>query len=180
MRLWTLVPVLLVSAIAGSVGYSQPPESAQTDSQRQPLIVFLVRHGERADSSRDTQLSDAGRERSEVLARILRSAEIEYVHSSDFNRTRETAAPVAAAFGLQVQLYDPRNLQQLVADLRSIGGRHLVVGHSNTTPSAVELLGGAPSSPIEPGEFDRLYIVAIGSDGEVISTLIRYGELFDE
>ena len=158
---------------------SPAPQPDRSVSQKQPLVVFLVRHGERADSSRDSVLSNAGRERSQALAEVLRGAEIDSVHSTDFNRTRDTAAPTAAAFGLQVQLYDPRNLQDLVENLRRSGGRHLIVGHSDTTPLAVELLGGDPSSPIdEEGEFDRLYIVAAGSNGEVVSMLIRYGAPF--
>ncbi|MCH7675764.1 histidine phosphatase family protein [candidate division KSB1 bacterium] len=47
-------------------------------------MVFLVRHGEKADLSDNPELSAAGHERAAALARNLRSAEIEYVHSSDF------------------------------------------------------------------------------------------------
>ena len=79
-----------------------------------------------------------------------------------------------------MELYDPRDLPTLVEKLRKTGGRHLVVGHSTTTPPMVELLGGKPSSAInEEGEFDRLYIVMIGSDGAASSVLIRYGKEYD-
>ena len=143
-------------------------------------MAFLVRHGEKADLSEDAELSAAGRERAEELARTLRSAEIEYVHSSDFIRTRGTAAPTAAEYGLEVELYDPRDLPALVERLRRMGGRHLVVGHSTTTPPMVELLGGRPSSVInEEREFDRLYIVTIGSDGAASSVMMRYGKAYN-
>jgi phosphohistidine phosphatase SixA len=114
-----------------------------------------------------------------TLAGTLRSAEIEYVHSSDYVRTRDTATPSAAEFGVEVDLYDPRDLPALVEKLRGTGGRHLVVGHSNTTPSMTELLGGEPGSAIEEGgEYDRLYIVTIGRDGAASSVMMRYGKAY--
>jgi phosphohistidine phosphatase SixA len=139
-------------------------------------VVFLVRHGEKADLGNDAALSAAGRARALALAESLRSANLEYVHSSDFIRTRDTAAPTAAQFGLEVDLYDPRDLPALARHLRRTGGRHLVVGHSNTTPPLVDLLGGHGGSAInEAGEFDRLYIVTVGMDGTTLSAMLRYG-----
>jgi phosphohistidine phosphatase SixA len=161
------------------IGCSSKADTVSFASEQQPLVVFLVRHGEKADLSRDAELSAAGLERAATLATTLRSAEIEYVHSSDFIRTRNTAAPTATEHGLEVGLYDPRDLPTLVEKLRRTGGRHLVVGHSNTTPQVVELLGGEPSLAIdEPGEYDRLYIVTIGSDGAASSVMMRYGTAY--
>jgi phosphohistidine phosphatase SixA len=147
--------------------------------RQEPLVVFLVRHAEKTDLGEDPELSAAGHERSVALAAALRNSEIEYVHSSDYIRTRDTAAPMATDHGLEVELYDPRDLPALVERLRGSGGRHLVVGHSNTTPSMVELLGGSPGSPIdEKAEYDRLYIVTIGGDGVVSSVMLRYGSAY--
>jgi phosphohistidine phosphatase SixA len=169
-----------VMVATAMIGCSSARDSAPSASQHEPLVVFLVRHGEKADFTEDAELSAAGRERAAALARTLRSAEIEYVHSSDFIRTRETAAPTAAEYGLEVELYDPRELPTLVEKLRGTGGRHLVVGHSITTPPMVELLGGEPTSAInEEGEYDRLYIVTIGSDSTASSVLIRYGQPYN-
>ena len=46
-----------------------------------------------------------------------------------------TAAPVSRRIGKEIVSYDPRKLADFAAQLRHSGGRHLVVGHSNTTPS---------------------------------------------
>lgn len=153
---------------------------AQTTSPEcEPLIVFLVRHAEKTDADDDPELSRAGRERAATLRQVLRNAGLDYVHSSDTTRTRDTAAAVAEAFGLEVQLYDPRDLPGLVAKLRASGGRHLVVGHSNTTPALTGLLGGDPHSGIdEAAEYDRLYLVSIGADSETTSVLLRYGAAY--
>ena len=142
------------------------------------LQVYLVRHAEKVDQSKDPDLSGEGYLRAEELARTLADAKIEYVHSSDFIRTRETAAPVAELFGLEIELYDQNDLFSLADRLKATGGRHLVVGHSTTTPDLVELLGGEPGYPIEELiEYDRLYILTIRS-GKVNTVLLRYGKPF--
>ena len=147
----------------------------QTKDQ-EALTVFLVRHAEKVDHSKDPDLSEDGYIRAETLAQTLSQAEIEWVHSSDFIRTRETAAPVAAQFSLQTELYDPSDLKALASKLLSQGGRHLVVGHSNTTPALVEILGGEAGSPIaDEWEYDRLYILKVGKEG-VETILLRYGK----
>jgi broad specificity phosphatase PhoE len=141
-----------------------------------PLVVFLVRHAEKELTGSDPALSPAGIERAAALAHTLKDAAIERVHSSDYRRTRDTAAPPAAALGVDVEIYDARDLPALIARLRAAGGRHLVVGHSNTTPDAVKLLGGEPGAPIEEeNEYDRLYTVTVDGEGEASTVLTRYG-----
>jgi probable phosphoglycerate mutase len=142
-----------------------------------PLVVFLVRHAEKEHGGSDPALSEAGLKRATALVHALKDADIEHVHSSDYIRTRDTAAPLAKAIGLEVELYDPRDLPSLVAKLREAGGRHLVVGHSNTTPQAVSLFGGEPGEPIvEKSEYDRLYMLSFGADEKTITVLTRFGE----
>ncbi|HEX6202017.1 MAG TPA: hypothetical protein VF100_03370, partial [Thermoanaerobaculia bacterium] len=68
-------------------------------------------------------------------------------------------------------IYDPRRLAELAAALRAGEGTVLVVGHSNTTPELVRLLGGDPGAPIAHDEHDRLYRVDPAS-GE--TTLERF------
>ena len=140
-------------------------------------LVFLVRHAEKTTEEaygqlKDPRLTAAGKERAEVLARLLAPAGITAVHSTDYRRTRETAAPTAEALGLDVQLYDARMLESFANELKQSQGRHLVVGHSNTTPQLVRLLGGEPGEPIdEATEYDRLYILVQHPEGNV--TTIR-------
>ena len=148
---------------------------------KDPLVVFLVRHAEKVDASRDPELSATGKKRAEELAGVLRDANVKHVHSSDFIRSRDTAAPIAARLNLKVELYDPRDLPSLVKKLRQAGGRHLIVGHSESIPGTVELLGGKPGIDInEANEFDRLYLVTVDTNGQASTVLIRYGKPFDE
>ena len=102
MTLSTFVTLLLAVTL---IGCSSKPDTVSSESKHKPLMVFLVRHGEKADLSDDPELSTAGKERAAALARNLRSAEIEYVHSSNFIRTRDTAAPTANEYGLNTPLH---------------------------------------------------------------------------
>ena len=141
----------------------------------QAATLFVLRHGEDLDEGRDPVLTEAGRERAEYLAEMLADAGIEYVLSSDYHRTRDTVAFLAERLALPVEIYDPRDLPQLVAELERRDGRGLVVGHSTTTPDLVELLGGKPGEPIHEMEFDRLYIVDTEFDGDALTIQLRYG-----
>lgn len=148
-----------------------------TAALAEPLEVFWVRHAEKELEGSDPALTSAGQARAQALANLLIDARIDGIHSTDYLRTRQTAAPLAEALGLAVELYDPRDLPALIEKLRARGGRHLVVGHSNTTPAGVELMGGEPGSEIvEATEYDRLYLVSAREDGVVSTLLFRYGE----
>ena len=96
---------------------------------------------------------------------------IDTIYSSDYIRTRDTARPLAEALGLELELYNPGDLEALATKLRAAEGRILVVGHSNTTPRLVGLIGGEPGTDIADDEYDRLYIVVAGSGGPVTSLL---------
>jgi phosphohistidine phosphatase SixA len=137
-------------------------------------VVFLVRHAEKADDSGDPPLSPAGRERAEELIHLLGKAGITKVWSTNYQRTRSTAAPVAVHLRLDVTLYDAADLAEFATILRTSPGRHLVVGHSNTTPKLVRALGGDPGDPIQDWEYDRLYTVVTGP-GPITAVQLRYG-----
>ena len=142
-------------------------------------LVFLIRHAEKIDESRDPGLSEAGIQRSRDLARVLGDAGIQRIHSTDFIRTRDTVAPLASMLGLKVELYNWDDPAEFARSLKQGSQRHLVVGHSNTTLKLVGLLGGNPGTEIDhAGEHDRLYILTIDSHDKVNSLLIRYGAPF--
>ena len=134
-------------------------------------VIVLVRHAEKVDDSRDAELSETGRARAGVLAALLKDMKIDTIYSSDYIRTRDTARPLAEALGLEIELYDPRDLEALATKLRVAEGRVLVVGHSNTTLRLVGLIGGEPGTDIADDEYDRLYIVVAGSGGPITSLL---------
>lgn len=143
-------------------------------AQEADVVVYLVRHAEKLDDSRDPPLNDVGRARAAALAAMLRDAGVTHVWSTEFQRTQQTAGPLAGSAGLEVASYDPRDLAAFATRLKMIPGRHVVVGHSNTTPQLVAALGGQAGTPIEESEYDRLYVVTL-SAGATQSILLRFG-----
>lgn len=171
--------LLFFVLLIGCSNNPNPPNDLPT--AQKPLKVFLVRHAEKVDQSEDPDLSEQGYQRASTLAAMLQSTKITQIHSSDYIRTRRTAQPAADYFGLEVEIYDPNDLESLAGQLKEKGGVHLVVGHSNTTPDLTRLLGGDPGSPInDESEYDRLYLVTISAEGSVSSTLFRYGDRYME
>lgn len=141
--------------------------------------VYLVRHAEKEKNRENPILSEAGASRAEFLADLLDESGITVIWSTDFNRTRLTAEPLATRLGIPVTIYDHKALEDLAAMLADSGQVSLVVGHSNTTTEMVSLLGGNPGSPIDDnGEYDRLYRVHIQSNGVVDTELKRYGTAY--
>lgn len=133
--------------------------------------AWLVRHAEKAGGP-DPQLSDQGRDRAGHLADLLSSAGVETVWTSDYRRTRQTAAPLVARLALPLAVYDARRLDELADALRAAGETVVVVGHSNTTPQLVRLLGGV-AVDMEEWRYDRVYQLRIGADGSVETRLLH-------
>lgn len=169
--------LLLCLSLVALPTCAPPPHVEPPDPP--PVVVVLVRHAERAeDGTNDPPISEAGRARAAILAGIVRDAGITHVHSTDLLRTRQTGAPFVEATGLAVEVYDPSDLPGFAARLRAQPGRHLVLGHSNTTPELVTALGGDAGGPIDDGEFDRLYVLTLPARGPTSTVLLRYGAPF--
>ncbi|MEZ4699924.1 MAG: phosphoglycerate mutase family protein [Rhodothermales bacterium] len=154
--------------------------ACQSTDAPDPVVIYLMRHAEKqvppADTTADPSLDAAGMARAAALARTLGEAGVTRILSTNFKRTIETVEPLAQQLGLEVERYDPRALDAVAELLKTSTGRIVVVGHSNTTPQLVGLLGGE-SGPAydEVTEYDRLYIVTIAS-GKTTTIQLRYGD----
>jgi phosphohistidine phosphatase SixA len=137
------------------------------------VTVFLTRHAERAGAGgamgNDDPLTPAGRERAELLGRMLADAGIQSIFVTEFKRTQETAAPLARK--LNVAPKEIKSVPATVAAIRAVkAGAVLVSGHSDTVPQIITGLGGPPIPKIAEDEFDNLYVLTIS--GKTV-TLVR-------
>ena len=117
---------------------------------------YFVRHFEKQLGD-NPSLTKTGKARAEALAAFFSDKPLHHVYSTDYNRTIETATPVAALKNVEIQSYDPRNLTEFTTKIKT-QNHVLVVGHSNTTPELLGLMGGA-SITIQESEYGELYIV---------------------
>ena len=98
------------------------------------------------------------------LKRVLGKAKIDSVFSTNFNRTRNTAKPLADFRELPVNLY--LNETEVIARIlnNSRGKRLLVVGHSNTVANFIQACDCTPPADINPipdAQFDNMYLVLV-------------------
>ncbi|MES2559475.1 MAG: phosphoglycerate mutase family protein [Bacteroidota bacterium] len=141
--------------------------------------VILTRHAETTGIGTDPVLSVAGQARATELARILHTTSVSAVYATDYNRTKETAAPVAVKNTVATKLYDPAKLTQL-ADSIILLYRNKVVyvaGHSNTTNVLINtFIGSSVYGVIPETEYDNLYIVNVSAKGNAKVIHLKYGE----
>jgi len=136
-------------------------------AQNSPKTIYIVRHAEKQLEGNDPELAYVGEVRAKKLAQILEKEAIKRVLSTDYNRTRNTAQPTAAAAGLTLEVYDPKNQETLVADLRASEGNVLVVGHSNTVSQLANAFVGEGEkfADLTDLEYDFIYIVTLEKNG---------------
>ncbi len=157
------------------------PLSAEAQSPAR--TVYVVRHAEKADDSRDPQLSERVHRRAEALAEALRDAGVSAVFVTQFVRTNATAAPTARAAGVEpVVLAASRSVAEHAAEIaaavraRPAGEAVLVVGHSNTVPAIVAALGGPTMPEICEDEYANLFVLTVLDDGATRTARVRFGE----
>ncbi len=130
--------------------------------------IFVVRHAEKADATKDPDLSEAGRARAEALAKALRDANITAVYATEFKRTQQTAAPLAKALGITVTVLPTQNSAALIAKLRALNGNALVVGHGDTIPNLIKALGVSEPINIAENDYDNLFVLVLHEKPQLI------------
>jgi broad specificity phosphatase PhoE len=142
-------------------------------------LVIVVRHAERADGgtppmggTADPPLSAVGKARADKLAAMLSSSGVTAIYATEFARTQQTAAPVAAALKLTTTIRSSSDTAALVDELRTKHAHDivLVVGHSNTVPAIIKALGG-PAVTVADDEYDKLFVL-VPATGAL--TMLRY------
>ena len=150
----------------------------------QTTVVILVRHGEREDASQDPGLSTAGQARASALVDVVKDAGVTAIYHTQYRRTRDTAAPVAAALHIEMTEIGPKQGEAAAAHaaavaadilLKHAGSTVLVVGHSNTVPLIAAALGVKDPPAIAETEYSRVYTV-VKQDGQPGRLIVsRYG-----
>jgi probable phosphoglycerate mutase len=118
----------------------------------EPTRLILIRHSEPSEADRerwcgrtDVELCEAGHERARDLAAALAGEPVAAVYTSPLVRARDTAAPIAAALGLEPVVVD--DLREI--DFGEIDGLRF----EEWSPQFPELVGWfeTPSTAVFPG-----------------------------
>jgi phosphohistidine phosphatase SixA len=155
MRLSGLLVIALVALVA-----------CATTMASGPPPVYVMRHLKTPEGQRDPDLLPEGRRLAAALAGWFGRERPRAIYVSDFRRTRQTAAPLAARLGLTPLVYDPADTPGLVARVRAGPQPALIVGHSNTVPEIIERLGGTRPAPLVHEDFGDIWRIA--ADGTTV------------
>jgi broad specificity phosphatase PhoE len=133
----------------------------------QKKTIILVRHAEKDISPTadkvDPELTAEGAARAQRLVKTIKKYKPGAVYSTNFKRTRNTAAPAAAWRKVTVETYDPRKLPEVVARvLTSKYKRHLIVGHNNTTPALANLfINEEKYKTLPESDYGKVFIIKL-------------------
>ena len=153
IRLWLLAALAALAACATATA---PPAPA----------IYVVRHLNTPAGERDPDLLPEGRRNADLLAAWFGPVRPRAIYVSDFRRTRQTAAPLAARLGLEPLVYDPADTPGLIARVRAGPLPALIVGHSNTVPDIVAALGGSRPAPLVHEDFGDIW--RVDADGTTV------------
>ena len=126
---------------------------------------YFIRHAEKDSSNPnnpDPELKQEGLGRSIFWAKIFEPIPLDKIYSTDYKRTKMTAAPIAVQKEVIVSYYDSKNIdiQQFLTN--NIGKTILVVGHRNTIPDFVnKIIGKEKYSQMEDDDNGSLFTITI-------------------
>jgi phosphohistidine phosphatase SixA len=189
LAIFTLAAAICVALLMQYTGARAEMNAPLAQGEFKVTTVFLIRHAEKADGSpEDPPLSENGKARSQELARMLGGAGIKAIYTSQFARTKQTAEPLAKLLGLTVSPIslkmsqsNPREVsEQSIAEITNkiyerAGESVLVIGHSNTVPEVIRMLGGDVVPKIDEKKFDDLFVVTVYGKGKAKVVQMKYG-----
>jgi len=147
----------------------------------EPGLVVIVRHADRGkEPAADPALTPEGERRAADLAQALASAKITSIITTQWRRTRDTAAPLAKALGIEPLVVttkggDPAaHIRELVEAVRKQSGNVLVVGHSDTAAALLAALNGPKLPNLCDTSFDHIFVLAY-ADPKSSFLNLRYG-----
>ena len=132
--------------------------------------AILIRHADVDPDGDDPDLNAAGQARAQELVHVLGDAGVVAILVTSLRRSRQTAAPLAAALGVDPAVTDQVDDAVAAIRARQRGDTVLVVGHTNTVPEIVAGLGGPAGVTIAHDEFDRFFVLS-----QRRLTTLRYG-----
>ncbi len=150
---------------------------AQAPSEEQiTTTYFFIRHAEKDlsdPSNKNPTLTEEGKTRAQEWAKSLTETKVDLVFSTNYDRTLQTAEPIAKSQGIEVSLYDPRKLNDSDFQQKTKGKTSVVVGHSNTTPSFVnKIIGKEKYSSLDEKNYSTLYIIKV--TGNIVTDMVLH------
>ncbi len=157
--------IVFFTALLGCKNDKTNNNTQQSVNREVVSVFYFIRHAEKDRSNPDNldpELKQEGLGRSIFWAKVFEPTQLDMIYSTDFERTKMTAAPTAIQKKINVNYYDPKNIDVQKFLTENIGKTVLVVGHSNTTPDFVNKILGEEKYPqMEDDDNSSLFTVTI-------------------
>jgi 2,3-bisphosphoglycerate-dependent phosphoglycerate mutase len=132
---------------------------------KESTTYYLIRHAEKDRTEKtnsNPNLNKKGQERAKKWSTYFENIELDAIYSTEYNRTIQTAKPLANVKGLKILNYDATSMYDANFKKATKGKKILIVGHSNTTPIfANKILGEKKYKNMNDNDNSSLYIVTI-------------------
>jgi broad specificity phosphatase PhoE len=160
-----ILHLLIITAVLGSARLALGQQA-----------IFLVRHAEQSPDVEDPALTEVGDRRAQALAQVLKDAGINVIYTTERRRSIQTAEPISKSLNIESKRLLLRNLDGLIARLRTqhLNDRVLVVSHSLTLPRLLKALGYPVDITIAEKEYDNLFVIVPKRDGSPLILRLRY------
>jgi phosphohistidine phosphatase SixA len=184
MRMCSSVVLLL------ALGCGPTPASATTTAPdstaaapasvpaREPVAartIVIVRHAEKQSEDPNAELSAVGHARAQCLAKVLGDAAVTHVFATEFKRTQDTVAPLAARHSLTPTVIPANEGTRWIDTLRSLapGSIAVVAGHSNSIPAVLAELG-ASQLEVAHDAYDWMFVLSLPAEGAPVLLRTHY------
>jgi broad specificity phosphatase PhoE len=140
-------------------------------------VVFLMRHAEQASGANgDALLTEAGHRRARALATVLKDAGLTAIYVSEFQRTGQTAEPLAQALQIEPKSMSRRDIDGLLERLRTqhADGRVLIISHGLTISHVLKAFGHPEEVVIQPEEYARLFVIVPKPTGPPLVFVLHF------
>lgn len=167
----TIVWVIFSFEVFGMAHAETNQTQAEAQAGRASQTIYVFRHAEKVANKPDPELSEKGQRRAANLAKVLSKANVERIYATKYQRTQQTAAPLAAQLNQTVNTYAAGDNIGLIEAVRAHGQTAVIIGHSNTVPDIVRAAGGdAPE--LSEQDYGDLFVVQFV--GGKVTTLRLY------
>lgn len=144
--------IVMMAALTGCAGARQTPTSPD---------IYVMRHLNTPAGVPDPDLTSDGQRTAAVLVDWFSTrSKPGVIYVSSTKRAQQTAAPLAKSLGITPKIYNPSDTPGLVAAVGGESGNVLVVGHSNTVPEIIELLGEQRPAALVHEDFGDIWLLS--------------------
>jgi broad specificity phosphatase PhoE len=107
---------------------------------------------------------------------VLKDAGLTAIYVSEFQRTGQTAEPLAQALQIEPTRLPRGDIEGLIKGLRTqhADGRVLIISHGLTISHVLKACGHPEEVVIQPEEYDRLFVIVPKPTGPPLVFVLRF------